>query len=105
MNKYELLDYKKDNSEIFAINDMTSFDKVMITNSSTYKSSKFYKTMFIILLFATIVFQVVIYLYVSSLVNNIKKLNLNNINISKSENYLNKTENIIDFICENYVKC
>ena len=43
--------------------------------------------------------------YLVLISNAAHNLNLYNLNVSNANMYINKTEMIIDFICNNYIKC
>ena len=50
-------------------------------------------------------FQLLNFLYIRGIIDSIEHLNINDMNITKTINYINKTETIIDYVCNNYIKC
>lgn len=88
-------------NEVYLLNDMT----INRSNKRKIKYKYFCITLNVLTILLIIGLQIVCFLYLYSIINAIEKLNINQINITKSLNYINKTETIIDFICDNYIKC
>ena len=66
---------------------------------------KYFKISIFFLITILISLQTVTLVYLIVLGNLAEKLELNTLNISNANLYINKTELIIDYICKNYIKC
>lgn len=97
----EYLEETPYNNEVYLLNDMTINRKLKRKKKCKYL---FISIDFFIIL-SLLVLQVVNFLYIRGIIDSIEQLNINNINITKTINYINKTETIIDFVCNNYLKC
>ena len=68
-------------------------------------SHKCTKISAIIVFTILIVLQSLCLIYLVTISNTAQKLNLYNLNTTNVNMYINKTEKIIDYICDNYIKC
>ena len=50
-------------------------------------------------------FQIINYLYMNSIIHIVKEVKISEFNITRTKEYLNKTETIVDFLCYKYIKC
>ena len=88
-------------SEVYLLNDMT------INRKKRHKKKCKYLCfiVLIILVLAILALKIICFIYLNYIVLEIENLNTNQVNITRTLNYVDKFETIIDFLCNNYVKC
>ena len=89
------------NNEVYLLNDVTSKKKIKRKKQCKYLCF-FFQILTILYILGL---QIICFLYLNYIIKEIEQLNINNVNITKTINYINKTETIIDFVCDNYIKC